>query len=51
MSATEPPTIELAWRKSLRSNENGGACVEAASDGARFHIRDSKSLSQLASFL
>jgi hypothetical protein len=32
----------LVWRKSSRSNENGGACLYMAVDGAAVGIRDSK---------
>ena len=30
------------WRKSSRSQGNGGACVEVRYDGAEFQMRDSK---------
>ncbi|MFG2055064.1 DUF397 domain-containing protein [Micromonospora sp. NPDC048930] len=32
----------LVWRKSSRSDNNGGACVEVAVVGADILIRDSK---------
>ncbi|GAA4892438.1 uncharacterized protein DUF397 [Stackebrandtia albiflava] len=31
-----------AWRKPSRSNNSGGACVEARSRMDRFQLRDSK---------
>ncbi|GAB3234672.1 hypothetical protein GCM10027447_31930 [Glycomyces halotolerans] len=30
------------WRKSSRSQGNGGNCVEARTDSGRFQVRDSK---------
>ncbi|MEV0645171.1 DUF397 domain-containing protein [Phytomonospora sp. NPDC050363] len=30
------------WRKSSRSGNNGGACVEARTHVGQFHVRDSK---------
>ncbi|MFI0369187.1 DUF397 domain-containing protein [Actinomadura sp. 1N219] len=32
----------LTWRKAMKSGENGGACVEVASDPETVAIRDSK---------
>jgi hypothetical protein len=32
----------LVWRKSTRSDNNGGACVEVAVLGASILVRDSK---------
>ncbi len=38
-------TMDLAWRKSSRSTQNGsnGNCVEVAFDGRSVAVRDSKS--------
>ncbi|MBA0127860.1 protein of unknown function [Haloechinothrix alba] len=33
---------ELRWRKSSRSNSNGGACVEVAAQHERVLVRDTK---------
>ena len=33
----------LTWRKSSRSGNGGGNCVEVASDDRRVHVRDTKS--------
>jgi hypothetical protein len=33
---------ELTWRKSSRSGDNGGACVEVAELPDRVMVRDSK---------
>lgn len=35
-------TRNLRWRKSTRSGGSGGACVEVATDDARWYVRDSK---------
>ena len=32
----------VAWRKSSRSGDNGGACVEVATVGPAVAVRDSK---------
>lgn len=32
----------LRWWKSTRSGSSGGACVEVATDHARWYVRDSK---------
>lgn len=34
--------MDLKWRKSSRSNSNGGACVEVATLSDRVMVRDSK---------
>jgi hypothetical protein len=35
---------ELSWRKSSRSGDNGGACVEVAELPDRVMVRDSKNV-------
>ncbi|RMI41827.1 DUF397 domain-containing protein [Actinomadura harenae] len=37
-----PSSRTLAWRKSSRSGQGGGDCVEVADAGSRVAIRDSK---------
>lgn len=34
--------MKTKWRKSSRSQGNGGNCVEARTDGTSFEVRDSK---------
>jgi hypothetical protein len=34
---------ELRWRKSSRSGNQGGNCVEVAASGETWYVRDSKS--------
>lgn len=34
--------MKSQWRKSSRSQGNGGNCVEVRADGPRFEVRDSK---------
>ncbi|WP_205326968.1 DUF397 domain-containing protein [Glycomyces sp. YM15] len=33
---------QFVWRKSSKSNENGGACLYVAFDGDQVGVRDSK---------
>ncbi|MGW0890616.1 DUF397 domain-containing protein [Saccharopolyspora sp. NPDC002578] len=40
MTAQDTPAVN--WRKSTRSNANGGACVEVALSADRSAVRDSK---------
>lgn len=40
MTAHDTPAV--TWRKSTRSNANGGACVEVAVAADRSAVRDSK---------
>lgn len=35
---------ELTWRKSSRSGDNGGSCVEVAEPPDRVMVRDSKAV-------
>lgn len=35
-------SVDRVWRKSSRSDSNGGACVEVAVLGGRIGVRDSK---------
>ncbi|GAB3156877.1 DUF397 domain-containing protein [Micromonospora sonneratiae] len=39
---TTPDLTDAAWRKSSRSDANGGACVEVADLRAGVAVRDSK---------
>jgi len=39
---TDPDFSQATWRKSLRSDEQGGACVELAKISDIVGIRDSK---------
>lgn len=39
---TTPDLARAAWRKSSRSGDNGGQCVEVADLGATIAVRDSK---------
>lgn len=32
----------LTWKRSTRSGDNGGNCVEIATDGSSAYVRDSK---------
>lgn len=34
--------MELNWRKSSRSGDNGGSCVEVATPGPVVYVRDTK---------
>lgn len=38
----EPDLSRATWRKSTRSGNNGGACVEVATAGKLVGVRDSK---------
>lgn len=40
---SSPDLTRAAWRKSSRSDNNGGACVEVADLGDVIAVRDSKS--------
>ncbi|MFI6771046.1 DUF397 domain-containing protein [Streptomyces sp. NPDC050355] len=39
---------KLAWFKSSHSSEEGGECVEIATDSAAVHVRDSKDITRPA---
>ncbi|MEU9575038.1 DUF397 domain-containing protein [Streptomyces massasporeus] len=44
----QQPIVELAWRKSSYSSEEGGECVEVAALAGTVHVRDSKDTSRAA---
>ncbi|GGW88335.1 DUF397 domain-containing protein [Streptomyces noursei] len=46
-TTTQDP-YQLTWTKSSYSSEEGGECVEVATDLATVHIRDSKDVTQCA---
>jgi hypothetical protein len=47
---TTPNLAGAVWRKSSRSDNNGGACVEVADLGAHIAVRDSKNSDRPALF-
>ncbi|MER6052558.1 DUF397 domain-containing protein (plasmid) [Streptomyces sp. BHT-5-2] len=46
-TTTQSP-YQLAWVKSSYSSEEGGECVEVATNASAVHIRDSKDITRCA---